>query len=45
MCWLEAITILVMNKVTAVYIAIIVTFLSKNVIAKTLVWVLFIFCL
>ena len=29
-----------MNQVTAVYTVIIVTFLSKNVITKTLVWVL-----
>ena len=40
MCWLQIITVLIMNQVTAVYTVIIVTFLSKNVITKTLVWVL-----
>jgi len=40
MCWLQIITVLIMNQVKAICTVIIVTFLSKNVITKTLVWVL-----
>lgn len=38
MCCLQIITILIMNQVTAVYTAIIVSFLFKNVITKLWCW-------